>query len=150
MAQKQLLRDPNVEPTKEVFTECLGAAKDAYFEFLDMLPDHEIVLDWRYYKDGSAWLGKGLYKWTTTRGTAKEKNTFWLSVWEDLFKVVFYIPEKHREDALSLPLASEVKRMVEDAKQMGKLKFFPVIFEVASNEQFDDIFKLIDFRKGLK
>jgi hypothetical protein len=40
--------------------------------------------------------------------------------------------------------------MVETAQQMGKLKFFPVVFDLKSDEWFDDIFTLIDFRKMIK
>jgi len=40
--------------------------------------------------------------------------------------------------------------MVEAAQQIGKLKFFPLIFDLHSEELFDEILTVIDFRKALK
>ena len=150
MSEQQLLRDPDIELTQEVIAEALGSANKAYLKFIDKLPAHEVCVDWRYYKDGNAWLGKGLYKWMTSRGTNKEMTVFWLSIWDGYFKVCFYIPEKARADALNLILGAKAMSMVESAKQMGKLKFFPVVFELNSNELFDDIFTLVDFKKSVK
>jgi len=64
--------------------------------------------------------------------------------------VTVYIPEKHRAEALSLPLGEDVKKMIEDAKQIGKLKFFPLIFALSSDELFEEILTIVDFRKALK
>ncbi len=147
---EQLLRNPDIKPTEQVIAECLGAANAAYLNFIERLKEHDIDLEWRYYTDGKAWLGKGLYKWTGARGGLKEVTAFWLSIWGSFFKVTIYIPEKSRLQALDLPLDSETKSMVEDSKQMGKLKLFPLTFDVRSDERFDAIYKLIDFRKLLK
>jgi hypothetical protein len=150
MNQNQLLRDEATAPTGVVIADALGLAYTAYSAFCDKLAYHGIDLGWRYYNDGKSWLGKGLYKWTTSRGTEKETTAFWLSVWEGLFKVTFYIPEKHRADALNLPLCDDTKRMIDEAKQMGKLKFFPVTFDISSDDMFGDVLALADFRKLLK
>ena len=150
MKETQLLRDANIEPTSEVIAAGLGVANDAYVNFSKKLENHDIELNWRYYNDGKSWLGKGLYKWTTSRGTEKEMTAFWFSVWESFFKVTFYIPEKYRADALRLSLSDEIRQMIEEAKQMGKLKFFPLVFDLHSDALFEEIFTLIDFRKALK
>ena len=117
---------------------------------MEELKNHDIQAEWRYYNDGKAWLGKGLYKWTTSRGTQKEVTAFWLSIWDGFFKVTLYIPEKYRTEALNLPLGDEIKKMIKESKQIGKLKFFPLIFDLRSDELFEDILTLIDFRKTLK
>jgi len=150
MNDKQLFRDVNIEPTSALIAEGLSSANDAYIEFLEKLKNHSVELNWRYYNDGKAWLGKGLYKWTTKRGTSKKITAFWLSMWEGFFKVVIYIPEKYRSEALSISLSGEITEMMKAAKQMGKLKFFPLVFDLNSNKMFDDIFTIIDFRKILK
>ena len=150
MNDKQLFRDVNIEPTSALIAEGLNSTNDAYIEFLEKLKNHSVELNWRYYNDGKAWLGKGLYKWTTKRGTPKETTAFWLSMWEGFFKVVIYIPEKYRLEALSISLSGEITEMMKAAKQMGKLKFFPLVFDLNSNKMFDDIFTIIDFRKILK
>jgi len=150
LEEKQLLREADVEPTSEVLAAALGAANAAYVKFLAVLSGREMQVGWRFYNDGKAWLGKGLYRWENTRGTEKETVVFWLSVWEGFFKVTFFVPEKHRADALALPLGAAAHKLVEDGKQMGKLKFFPVVFELRTEELFEEIIKLVDFKKALK
>ena len=150
MDGQQLLRDANISPTSEVIANGLGLANNVYTHFLFLLEEHSIELNWRYYNDGKAWLAKGLYKWSTTRGTPKETTAFWLSVWDGFFKVVIYIPDKYRADALKLPLDDKVMKMVKEADQIGKLKFFPLVFDLCSTELFNEIFTLVDFRKMLK
>jgi len=146
----QLMRDPAIKPTDEVIAECLWKSNDAYIKFVDGLKQHDMQLEWRYYNDGGAWLGKGLYKWTTARGTEKEMNVFWLSIWEGFFRVSLFIPEKARADALSLPVKDETKKMIETSKQMGKLRFFPLLFDLREDKFFDDIYKFADFKKAIK
>ena len=147
---EQLLRNPDIEPTSEVIAAGLGAANDAYAKFIGDLKKHEIDLVYRYYTDSKAWLGKGLYRWAGVRGGQKEVTAFWLSIWDRFFKVTIYIPEKARTEASSLPLNDEIKRMIDESKQMGKLKFFPLVFDLRSEELFDAVYTLIDFRKMLK
>jgi hypothetical protein len=148
--EQQLLRSPNTEPTSEVIAEGLGAANIAYKKFINGLKNRDIQIEWRYYNDGKAWLGKGLYKQIGVRGGQKEITAFWLSIWEEFFKVTIYIPEKYRANALSLSLDGEVRTMVENAKQMGKLKFFPLVFDLRIDDLFNALYTLIDFRKMLK
>ena len=150
MKEVQWLRDANIEPRSEVIADGLGSANDAYIGFLEKLENHNIELNWRYYNDGKAWLGKGLYKWTTIRGTQKETTAFWLSVWEGFFRLTVYVPEKYRAEALALSRDAETKKMIEEAKQIGKLKFFPLVFDLYSDEKFDEILTIVDFRKMLK
>ena len=147
--EQQLLRDSNIEPTSEIIAEGLSTANSAYLQFIENLKKHDIQVDWRYYNDGMAWLGKGLYKWTTVRGTEKEMTVFWLSIWDGFFRVSLFIPEKARADALNLSVDDRITQMIENSKQMGKLKFFPLIFDLRSAELFDGLYTLIEFKKTL-
>ena len=150
LTKEQLLRNPEIEPLSDVIAEALGEANSTYIKFINELISLDIHLEWHYYNDGKAWLAKGLYKWTGIRGGQNEKTVFWLSVWEGFFKVTIYFPEKSRADVMSLPLDHEVKRMILDSKQMGKLNYFPIVFELCSDEMFEAVFFLIDFRKRIK
>ena len=94
MSEIQLLRDPDIGPTRAIIAEALGTVNNAYESFVVDLKNHDIDLEWRYYTDGKAWLGKDLYKWTGARGGQNEVTAFWLSIWEKFFKVTIYIPEK--------------------------------------------------------
>ena len=148
---QQQLRDPDLSPTDEIVAKALGEAYNAYMCFVRELVDHNIQLEWRYYNDGKAWLGKGICRWTGIRGGQKETTVFWLSVWDGFFKVTIYIPEKYRADILSSLLDDKVRQLVEDSDQMGnKLKFVPLVFEMHSDEMFQSVFSLADFRKNIK
>lgn len=144
---EQLLRNPDIQPSSDVIAKALGESNNAYTKFVGELASHDIHLEWRYYNDGKAWLAKGLFKWTGVRGGQKETTIFWLSIWDGFFKVTIYIPEKARADVLNLPLDNEVKLMIADSKQMGKLKYFPLVFDLCSDEMFETIFPLVDFKK---
>ncbi|MDR2855467.1 MAG: DUF3788 domain-containing protein [Methanomicrobiales archaeon] len=147
MKEQQLLRDSSIEPTNEIIAEGLGAANNTYVKFIEELKNRDIEVNWRYYNDGKAWLGKALYKWTTVRGTQKEVTVLWLSIWDGFFKVSLFIPEKARTEVLTLPLDENIKEMIENSKQMGKLKFFPLVFDLCSDELLNDIYTIVDFKK---
>ena len=147
---EQMLRSPDIQPSSEVIAKALGESYSAYIKFISELADHDIQLEWHYYNDGKAWLAKGLYKWTGVRGGQNQTTVFWLSGWDGFFKVTLYFPEKARADVLSLPLSSEVKQMIADSKQMGKMKFFPLVFSLCSDEMFATIYSLADFKKRIK
>ena len=147
---KQLLRNPDIDPSSEVIAKALGESNKAYIKFINELANHDIQLEWRYYNDGKAWLAIGLYKWTGVRGGQNKTTVFWLSIWDGFFKVTIYFPEKSRADVLSLPLDNEVKLMISDSRQMGKLNYFPLVFDLRSDEMFEAVFMLSDFRKSKK
>ena len=147
---EQLLRNPDIDPSSDIIANALGESSNAYIEFVNELSRHDIDLEWRYYNDGKAWLAKGLFKWTGVRGGQKEKTIFWISIWDGFFKVTIYIPEKSRADVLSLPLDDEVKLIISASQQMGKLKYFPIVFDLYSDEMFEVVFLLADFKKSVK
>ena len=150
-AKRQMLRDPSVEPTDVVIAMALGEANDAYQAFLSRLNGMGIELAWRYYTDGKAWLGKGLYRWTGARGGQRETTVFWLSLWQGFFRVTIYVPEASRADILSLPLDDEVKRMAAEGERMGnRLRYLPLVFDLRSDELFPSVFALADFKKRLR
>jgi hypothetical protein len=148
--KRQLMRDPNIEPTNDVIAQALGEANNAYLKFINELENHGIQLVWHYYNDGKAWLGKGLYKWTGVRGGQNATTVFWLSIWEGFFKGTIYIPEKARADLLNLPLDDEIKQMIADSGQKGKMKHFPLVFDLCSDEMFESVILLAEFKKGIK
>jgi len=148
--KEQLLRNPNIQPSSDVIAEALGESNNAYIKFINELTSHNIHLEWRYYDDGKAWLAKGLFKWTGVRGGQNETTVFWLSIWDSFFKVTIYVPEKARADVLSLPLDNEVKLMIAASQQMGKLKYFPIVFDLCSDEMFETVFLLATFRESIK
>ena len=51
---KQLLRNPDIQPTSDIIAEALQDANDSYIKFLNELANQDIDLEWRYYTDGKA------------------------------------------------------------------------------------------------
>lgn len=147
---ENMLRNPDIQPSSEVIARALGESNNAYIRFINELACHDIHLEWRYYNDGKAWLAKGLFKWTGIRGGQNETTVFWLSIGDSFFKVTIYIPEKARAGVLSLPLDNEVKLMILNLPQMGKLKYFPIVFDLYSDEMSETVLLLADFRKSIK
>jgi hypothetical protein len=145
----QLLRDPEISPTAEIIADGLGKANKAFVTFSGGLSEYGIsLMDWRFYNDGKAWLSKGEYKWTTSRGTNKAKPIFWLSIWEGFFKVSFFFGSDVKDELLSLPLSAETKTIIQNANAMGKTaRFMPVILDITNEMQLNDIFILVEFRK---
>ena len=78
-----MLRDPDIQPTNYAIAKALGDSNNAYIKFINEIASHDILLEWRYYNDGKAWLAKGLFKWTGVRGGQNEKTVFWLSIWDE-------------------------------------------------------------------
>lgn len=148
--KEQLLRNHDIQPTSDVIAKALGEANDAYIKFIKELDSHDIQLEWRYYTDGKAWLAKGLYKWTGIKGGQNEITVFWLSIWDRFFKVTIYVPKKDYANIYSLSLDDTVKKMLVNSKQMGKLKFFPLVFDIYTGEVFGSIFSIVDFKKSIR
>lgn len=146
---QQLLRDATIKPTAHNIAACLGTTSEVYNTFLEALQENTIsLMDWRYYNDGKAWLSKGEYHWTTTRGTNKVKPLFWISIWDGFFKISFNFPLKSKDKLLSLPISEETKEVIRNTKPNGnKMKFLPIIFDVTTMKQCEDILLLAQFRK---
>ena len=145
--KKQLLRDPVIEPSSDVIAEALGESNNAYIKFVDERARRDSHLGWRDWNGGKAWLAKGLFKWTGVRGGQNEKTVFWLSIWDGFFKVTIYVPEKSRADILSIPLGNELKQMISASKEMGKVKYFPIVFDLRSDEMLEAVFLIADNKR---
>jgi len=141
------LRDPEVAPTGVVLGQVLGDSYAAYEILQDELPRLEIEQEWQWYTPHKAWFGRGQHFWTTTRGTHKEKTLYWLHVFEGYFDVAVWFKEKHRMEATNANVSEKTRQMILDAKTMGKVPTFPVIFNITTPEPLADLFTLIECKK---
>lgn len=137
--EKQLLTDALVYPTDDVLASELGDCGYIYEMFTSTLPDLKIDLEWRYYQDGKAWLGKAV---------SNKKTVFWLSVWEGFFRVSFHFTEKTRVGIQNLPIADEIKGRIENAPIKGKL--VSLVIDVSELAQLAEIFTLIKYKQSCK
>lgn len=137
-----LLRDANVFPSDEVLKDALGEGVYRVIEsFLGTVTGegYGLNMEWRYYNDGKAWLGKL---------TLKKKTILWLSVWDGHFKTSFYFTEKHLEAIAALDISETIKENFSMAKTIGKL--IPMVFVINNHESLIDLLKVIRFKMSLK
>jgi len=144
------LKDPEVMPTSAVLEQTLKDSYAAYESFQDELPSLEIEQEWQWYTPYKAWFAKGQHFWTTPRGTNKEKTLYWLYVYEKYFSVAVWFKEKNRAEALKADVSEKTKLLIRDAKTMGKMPTFPVVFDITTIEPLADICTLIDCKKKLE
>ena len=105
---------------------------------LQSLTDAGIDFEWRYYKDGKAWLGKASYR---------KKTIVWISLWENLVTAGFYFTQKTRPGVLDLPLSPGMKTLFAEAKPVGKL--IPLILDIKDETSLPDFITLINHKKNL-
>lgn len=141
MEAQMLLRDADIFPSDKILEDALGEGFNVLVSFLETITNNEyaLTLEWRYYNDGKAWLGKAVYK---------KKTIFWLSVWEGFFKTSFFFTEKHLEAIAKLDISETMKDEFAKAKTIGKL--IPMIFDVNKENQLGDLLTAVRFKKSLK
>ena len=137
--ETQLLRESEIEPTDTIIEQALGKSFAVYKEFLDAICNGAapINVEWRYYNDGKAWLGKAIYK---------KKTVFWLSIWDGFFKTSFYFTEKNGCGIDELPIDKGIKAAFRNNKPIGKL--IPLVVNVNQNEQIKDLLQIVNYKKG--
>jgi len=144
------LKDPDVTPTSAILEQILGDSYIPYETFQEALPHLDIEQAWQWYTPYKAWFAKGQHWWTTPRGAKKEKTLYWLYVYEGHFDVAVWFKEKNRGEILNADVSEKTKQLISEAKTMGKMPTFPVVFDITTTEPFADIFALIDCKKRLE
>ena len=139
--ESPVLSDPLVFPDKKVLSEVLGPAYPVYEELLDIVsrPPYTLVLEWRYYRDGKAWLGKVIHR---------RKTIFWLSVWKGFFKTSFFFTEKHGGGIMELDIDYKLKQDFEKTRASGRL--LPLIIPLNGPEHITDVLRVIDYKMKMK
>jgi len=144
------LREPEVTPTRELLKQILGDSYTAYETFQDALPGLEMEQEWQWYTPYKAWFAKGRHFWVTPRGARKEKNLYWLYVYDGYFSVAVWFKEKNRTEVLRADMSEKTKKLIHDAETMGKLPTFPVVFDITTVEPLADIYLLLDCKKRIE
>ena len=125
-------------PTEEIVFVHIGEGRaqwDALFDHIaSEHPDFES--EWRFYKDGNAWLMK------TSR---KKKTIFWLSVVAGGFIVAFYFGDKAEPAILESNLSKARKEDFVDAKRYGKVRGISI--EMQSERDVADVKALIPIKQ---
>ncbi len=136
---QQLLGNPEQEPTDELLK---GILDKPIYDILNKIGQHIVAaglaLEWRYYKDGKAWLGKVTYK---------KKTIVWLSVWKEYITAGFYFTEKTRQGVMDLDFNHTIKSSFDAAKPIGKL--IPLVVEINDEERLNDFSIILNYKKNL-
>ena len=117
------LRDEGLYPGEKVLRGVLGGSYDAYSLLLELFAKNELTHEWRYYRDGKAWLCK----------VQKKKRTIIrMSAWKGHMQAMMYFPEKHAAKVYELDIGEEAKNKIRGTNDVGKSK--PYIFEVRNTK----------------
>ena len=138
---KPILKDPNIYPSTEVLSDVLDKSYPAYEELMETICREAIGLipEWRYYKDGNAWLCKIVHK---------KKTIIWLSVWADCFKIALYFNERTAPGIYELDIPQDIKDSFAKASE-GK-KFKPLVIEVREGVDLGVVLRLVEYKKRVK
>ncbi|MDR2953660.1 MAG: DUF3788 domain-containing protein [Prevotella sp.] len=139
--QSMLLRDAEIEPTGKVLENALGKEIfDVYQELIRTITEEfGLTYEWRFYKDGKAWLCKVVNK---------KKTIFWLSIWDRYIKTSFFFTEKTRPGVFDLDINNKIKSNFEQAEFTGKL--IALILDFDKKEQLKDLQEIVKYKKALK
>jgi len=137
--EKPFLNNQAELPTDAVLKAVLGSAFEAYSELMKRIAEMELVPQWNYYKDGGAWLCKVQFK---------KKTIFWLSVWENRFRVGFYFTEKTMLGLAELDIEPALVQQLIGPSPIGKL--VPFVFNIQAKYLLDDLLIVADYKKNLK
>ena len=129
------LRDELIYPDKSVLMSVLGESLEAYEELLGIFEKNNLDHEWRYYKDGGAWLCKV---------QKKKKIIVWMSVWKEFVQAVIYLPLRLLDEILDLNIQDDIKTKISETKNVGKSK--PCIFEIRDKSLLSDFEKVMLFK----
>lgn len=129
------LRDENVYPSKMVLKTVLGRSYNAYLALLELFDTNGMTHEWRYYRDGKAWLCK----------VQKKKRTIvWMSAWKGYMQATVYLPEKHIKNVYGLNIRPESKKKFRSTRNVGASK--PCIFEIRNKGILTDFEKVMQYK----
>jgi hypothetical protein len=143
MAENEILMLTNslVHPTDDIIFSFIGE-KQKYWKAI-MIYMAEIYIgsvgEWNYYNDGKRWLFKMVYR---------KKTIFWAGVLKGSFRVTFYLGNKAEAVIENSELPSSVKEDFKTAKRYGLIR--PLTFLCNSDEDYENIMKVIDIKTKLK
>ena len=134
------LTDPNVEPTDELINSIIGKNSIYWHKIIKYLSDNysDITELWRFYNDGKCWLYRTLWK---------KKTIYWIGILKDTFRVTFYLSDKADSFVEESTLSDYIKEEFWNTKGS---KFRAVTVVMRSEEDFEDVLRLIEIKLKLK
>ncbi|TVR53836.1 MAG: DUF3788 family protein [Spirochaetaceae bacterium] len=128
------LKDEQVYPDSQVLERVLGKSYAAYCELLALYDRMELEPEWRYYKDGKAWLCKV---------QKKKRTVVWMSAWNGFMQAAVYFPDKDIDEILALGIEETTREKIRTTKNVGKTR--PCIFEIRDTGDLVDLETVMQF-----
>ena len=131
------LRDENRYPDDDVLKSVLNGSFLAYKKLLELFARHALEYEWRYYKDGKAWLCKV---------QRKKKTIVWMSAWKGFMQAAVYIPEKFSDAIFGLQISEATIETYKATKNVGRSK--PCIFKITDESILGDLEIIMLYKIG--
>ena len=113
------LANPLIYPDNIQLKEVLKESYNTYCDLIKLYEAYELTPEWKYYKDGKAWLCK----------VQKGKRTIvWMSAWKGFMKATIYFPEKYIKGIYDLDISESEKEIIRKSNNVGKSK--PCTYEI--------------------
>jgi Protein of unknown function (DUF3788) len=141
MEPEKLLTSPDLDLNSDNLKNELGRWFSIYETLTETLskPPYDISPEWRFYKDGGAWLCKM---------TRKKKTVFWISAWKQFLNCGFYFTQKSGDGISDLSIDQSLKSSYADATPVGKL--YPLIIDLTAKKQLDDLYTVVSYKVSRK
>ena len=133
------LNDEKIYPDETVLKNVLGRSYAAYADLLTLFENNQMTYEWRYYKDGKAWLCKV---------QQKKRTIVWMSAWKGYMKATIYFPVKYLEDIQKLNLSTDRKQVINETKDVGKSK--PCMFEIRNKGVLKEFETVMLYKLAMK
>ena len=133
------LNNPLVYPDTIVLKSILGDSYEVYETFLDFYKDKGMEFNWKYYKDGKAWLCKV---------QMKKKTIMWISAWKGYMQATIYIQDKYIDRVDGLMLQENTKKRILSAKRVGRS--IPCMFELKTKNVLKELEDIIMLKVSFK
>lgn len=133
------LNDENIFPDDTLLSKVLDKSFHSYLNLLKMIEEHGMTYEWKYYKDGKAWLCKV---------QKKSKTIIWMSAWKGYIKATIYFPERYLSTIINLPISEEIKQAIINTKNVGKSK--PCMFDIRDDSILKDLEVVMMYKVSLK
>jgi len=128
--EKHILLDPVAEKKENAIEK----KYKLFTEFCKEIKKQNLNFETKY-KDHKSWVGSILNK---------KRKICWFSVWNTGFKLTFYFTEKTIEDVYALDINIDLKKVVKEAKPIGKL--IPIIIEIEDKNAMKDGLKILEYK----
>ncbi len=133
------LIDPEIYPDNAVLEPLLGKGFAPYIELVDMAKGMGMEAEWKYYKDGKAWLCKVQYR---------KRTIVWMSAWKNYIKATVYFADRFVEELMASELPIGVKSSLKEIKKVGKS--IPLSFEIRNSKAIEYLRIAIDLKMALR